>query len=104
MTAAWEALRALPLKIEAVGFERQAATFAYGFERITTLVRLMGGGAEGQGEDVSLHETDEHSLHVLTPDFGLVGSRTLEPFCDHLAPVDQFAVPPEWEPARRWRH
>jgi hypothetical protein len=104
MTEAWERLRELPLEVESVAFDRQAATFAYGFERITTLVRLIGGGAEGHGEDVSLHETDEHSLHVLTPDFGLVGSWTLESFCDHLASVDQFAVPPEWEPARRWRN
>jgi hypothetical protein len=28
----------------------------------------------------------------------------LESFCDHVVSVDQFAVPPEWEPARRWRN
>jgi L-alanine-DL-glutamate epimerase-like enolase superfamily enzyme len=100
----WARLRGLPLEIESVAFERQAATFAYGFERITTLVRLLGAGAEGQGEDVSLHETDAQSLHVLDPDLGLVGSWTLESFCDHIVTVDQFAEPPEWEPARRWRN
>ena len=104
MTDAWEGMRELPLEVESVAFGRQAATFAHGFERITTLVRLAGGGAEGHGEDVSLHQTDEHSLHVLNPDLGLVGSWTLESFCDHVASVDQFAVPPEWEPARRWRN
>ena len=104
MSAAWDALRELPLEVGSVAYERQAATFAYGFERITTLVRLQGGEAEGHGEDVSLHDGDEHSLHVLRPDFGLVGSWTLESFCDHLASVDQFAEPPEWEPARRWRN
>ena len=72
----WERLRNLPLEIESVAYERQAATFAYGFERITTLVRLLGSGAEGQGEDVSLHETDAQSLHVLEPELGLVGSFT----------------------------
>ena len=40
----WDRLRDLPLTIESVAFDRQAATFAYGFERITTLVRLIGGG------------------------------------------------------------
>ncbi len=100
----WEALGGLPLTIDSVVYDRQAATFAYGFERITTLVRLVGGGLEGHGEDVSLHESDEHSLHVLDPDLGLVGAWSLESFCDHLASVDPFAVPPEWEPARRWRN
>ena len=100
----WGRLRELPLAIESVAYERQAATLAYGFERITTLVRLIGGGAEGHGEDVSLHETDAQSLHVLAPDLGLVGSWTLESFCDHLTRVDPFAEPPEWEPARRWRN
>jgi hypothetical protein len=104
MSTAWDALRGLPLRVDSVVYDRQAATFAYGFERITTLVRLVGDGAEGHGEDVSLHGGDEHSLHVLNPDLGLVGSWTLESFCDHLASVDQFAVPPEWEPARRWRN
>jgi L-alanine-DL-glutamate epimerase-like enolase superfamily enzyme len=104
MSAPWDALRDLPLEISSVAFDRQAATFAYGFERITTLVRLVGGGLEGHGEDVSLHDSDEHSLHVLDPDLGLVGSWTLESFCDHLAATDQFAVAPEWEPARRWRN
>jgi L-alanine-DL-glutamate epimerase-like enolase superfamily enzyme len=104
MTDAWERLRELPLEVESVAFERQAATFAYGFERVTTLVRLCADGLEGHGEDVSLHDSEEHALHVLTPDFGLAGSWTLESFCDHLAATDQFAVPPEWEPARRWRN
>ena len=90
--------------VEAVAYDRQAATFAYGFERITTLVRLSGGGAEGHGEDVSLHETEDHALHVLDPDFGLAGEWTLESFCDHLAATDQFPVPVEWEVARRWRN
>ena len=49
----WDALRALPLQIESYAFERVAATQAYGFERITTRVRLSGGGVDGLGEDVS---------------------------------------------------
>jgi hypothetical protein len=104
MTVSWDRLRELPLVVEAVAYDRQAATFSYGFERITTLVRLSGRGAEGQGEDVSLHEGEDGALHVLDPDFGLRGEWTLESFCDHLAATDQFAEPPEWEPARRWRN
>jgi L-alanine-DL-glutamate epimerase-like enolase superfamily enzyme len=100
----WGRLRDLPLTIESVAYERQAATFAYGFERVTTLVRLRGGGAEGLGEDVSPYEDEGYTLHVLDPDFGLAGAWTLESFCDHLAATDQWPVPIEWEAARRWRN
>jgi len=100
----WARLSELPLTIESAAFERQAATFAYGFERFTTLVRLRGGGAEGLGEDVSPYESEEPTLHVLAPDLGLAGTWTLETFCDHLAATDQWPVPPEWDVARRWRN
>ena len=100
----WEALGGLPLTVDSVVYDRQAATFAYGFERVTTLVRLVGGGAEGHGEDVSPHETEDYSLHVLDPDFGLVGEWTLESFCDHLAATDQWPVTVEWDVAKRWRN
>jgi hypothetical protein len=104
MSATWAQLGELPLTIESVVYEKQSATFAYGFERVTTLVRLRGGGAEGLGEDVSPYEDEGYTLHVLTPDFGLVGRWTLESFCDHLAATDQWPVKIEWGAASRWRN
>jgi hypothetical protein len=100
----WARLSELSLTVEAADFERQAATFAYGFERFTTLVRLRGGGHEGLGEDVSPYESEEPTLHVLRPDLGLAGTWTLESFCDHLAATDQWPVAPDWDVARRWRN
>src|SRR3712207_8745540 len=95
-TDTWTRLRELPLTVEAVTYERQSATFAYGFERVTTLVRLDGGAHEGLGEDVSPYESEDPTLHVLAPELGLAGAWTLEAFCDHLAATDQWPVPPEW--------
>ena len=103
-TDTWARLRELPLTIDSAAFERQAATFAYGFERFTTLVRLRGGGHEGLGEDVSPYESEEPTLHALQPDLGLPGDWTLESFCDHLAATDQWPVAPDWDTARRWRN
>ena len=88
----WPLLRELPLTIESVAYERQAATFSYGFERFTTLVRLRGGGAEGLGEDVSPYEDEGPTLHALAPSFPLEGDWTLESFCDQLASIDQWPV------------
>ena len=51
----WPRLAGLPLVIEACAYERLHAVLAYEFERITTHVRLVGAGADGLGEDVSIH-------------------------------------------------
>jgi L-alanine-DL-glutamate epimerase-like enolase superfamily enzyme len=104
MTEPWDRLRDLPLVVEAYAFERQARTFSYGFERVTTLVRLTGGGAEGLGEDVSPFQDEAPTLHVLAPELPLTGEWTLEAFCDRLAETDQWPIAPEWDAARRWRN
>ena len=56
----------------------------YGFERVTTVVRLRGGGTDGCGEDVSPYEDEAGTLHVIGPVLPLAGEWTLESFCDHL--------------------
>jgi hypothetical protein len=97
-------LTALPVLVESCEYERRHATMAYGFERVTTVVHLRGGGAEGHGEDVSPHETEDDTLHVLAPDLALGGEWTLGALCDRLRELDQWPVAPRWEMARRWRN
>jgi hypothetical protein len=104
MESAWERLRALPLRIESYEFERLSATVAYGFERVTTLVHLRGGGAEGLGEDVSPFEDEADTLHVTAPDLPLTGEWTLESFCDHVAGLELWPQPPHYDAAVRWRN
>ena len=103
----WEQLRDLPLTVESVAFERQSASFS-DFERVTTLVRLRGAGAEGLGEDVSVspfpEDEEEGTLHVLVPPFPLAGNWTLESFCDQLGSFEQWPVAPSWDVMRRWRN
>jgi hypothetical protein len=100
----WKRLAALPVVIESYELERQAATLSYGFERVTTLVRLIGAGEEGLGEDVSPFEDEAKTLHVLGPVVPLAGDWTLGSLCEHLAGVDQWPLPPDWDPMRRWRN
>jgi hypothetical protein len=100
----WDDLRALPLRVETYDFERQSAQLTHAFDRVTTRVRLAGDGAEGLGEDVSPFEDEADTLHVARPALPLAGDWTLEAFCDHLAEVEQWPVPPRWEPAARWRN
>jgi hypothetical protein len=100
----WPRLAELPLTVESCAFERLHAVLAHDFQRVTTHVRLSGAGVEGIGEDVSVHVEDGGSLHETQPDFQLAGEWTLAGFCDHLATLDMWPKPPEWEPARRFRN
>jgi L-alanine-DL-glutamate epimerase-like enolase superfamily enzyme len=103
MHSAWDRLRNLPLHVESYEFERRASV-GYAFERVTSLVRLRGGGADGLGEDVSPYEGEDDTLHVTAPELPLTGEWTLESFCDQLAGLDQWPVPPRWDVGRRWRN
>jgi len=101
----WKRLAGLPLAIESYELDRLVADGTWEVERATTLVRLQGHGAEGLGEDVGVMPGDEaDALHVRRPSLALAGEWTLESFCDHLATVEQWPAPPEWEMARRWRN
>ena len=100
----WDRLRALPVAVESYELERLSASLSYGFERVTTRIRLVGGGADGRGEDVSPYEDEADTLHAMGPVLPLAGEWTLESFCDRLTQLDQWPVPPRWEMARRWRN
>jgi hypothetical protein len=100
----WPRLAELPLVVESCAFERLHAVLAHDFERVTTHVRLAGAGAEGLGEDVSIHVEDGGSLHERQPALPLTGEWTLAAFCERTASLDLFPEPPEWEPARRMRN
>jgi hypothetical protein len=103
MESLWPRLAELPLVVESCEYDRMHAVLARDFQRVTTHVRLVGAGAYGLGEDVSVHVEDGTSLHETQPTLPLAGEWTLAGFCDHLATLDPWPKPPEWEPARRYR-
>ena len=100
----WPRLAELPLVIEACEYDRLHAVLAYEFERITTHVRLVGAGADGLGEDVSVFREDGTALHETRPALPLEGEWTLAGFCDHLATLELWPEPPEWDVALRFRN
>ena len=61
---------------------------AYEFERVTTRVRLVGAGADGLGEDVSVFRENGTAVHENWPSLPLEGEWTLAGFCEmrHSAP------------------
>jgi hypothetical protein len=100
----WPRLAGLPLVVEACEYDRLHAVLAYEFERITTHVRLAGAGADGLGEDVSVFREDGTALHETRPPLPLEGEWTLAGFCDHLATLELWPEPPEWDVALRFRN
>ena len=79
------------------------AVLAYEFERITTHVRLVGAGIDGLGEDVSVFREEGTALHETRPALPLEGEWTLAGFCEHLAMLELWPEPPEWDGALRFR-
>jgi L-alanine-DL-glutamate epimerase-like enolase superfamily enzyme len=93
----WSKIADLPLVVETCEFERLHTVLAYEFERVTTHVRLTGAGVDGLGEDVSVHVEDGSSLHEARPALPLAGQWTLAGFCDHVATLELWPEPPEWD-------
>ena len=103
-TSRWPLIADLPIVVDGCAFERLHTMQAHGFQRVTTHVRLAGGGTEGVGEDVSTHVENGTSLHETRPDLPLQGEWTLASFCAHLTALDLWPEPPEWDAARNFRH
>ncbi len=99
----WSKIAELPLVVEACEYERLHAILAQESERITTHVRLIGAGTDGLGEDVSVLHEDGNSLHEARPALTLAGEWTLAGFCDHIATLELWPEPPEWDGLLRCR-
>ena len=100
----WPRLAGLPLVIETCEYERLHAVQADEFDRITTHVRLAGAGTDGLGEDVSVFREDGTTLHETRPALPLEGEWTLAGFGEHLATLELWPQPPEWDVALRLRN
>jgi len=99
----WPRLAGLRLVIETCEYERLHAVLAYEFERVTTQVRLVGAGVDGLGEDVSVFRENGTALHETRPALPLEGEWTLSGFCEHVATLQLWSEPPEWDTALRFR-
>ena len=95
----------LPLTIDEHELDLLEHQVSSEFIRTTTIVRLLGGGEEGLGEDVT-YSGDEHDrLAELGPALPLPGEWTIDSFSRRLDEVELFPSPPEmaaFADYRRW--
>lgn len=71
----YDALAPLPVTVDGYRLERREMEVSSGFTRVTTTVVLEGGGAQGQGEDVT-YDAADHGAGPAGLD--LTGPRTLD--------------------------
>jgi hypothetical protein len=91
----WKRFAELSLEIDSYELERLERGVTRGFTRVTTVVRLRGGGEEGLGEDVTWYAEAHDREQAAGPVLPLAGRWTLETFSEALE------IP---EPHRRWAY
>ena len=98
----FDRLADLPLEIE--GYELEGLEFQTpGFERLSTVIHLRGGGEEGLGEDVTYDALDHVALQDAGPTLELTGSTTLGEFCELIGGLDTFPAEPQRDVSRLYR-
>jgi hypothetical protein len=101
--ASFNLIADLPLDVEACEFEGLEITIGE-FERLTTVVKLRGGGHEGIGEDVTYDAVDHIAQQDAGPPEGLLGSHSFAGFSRQLGAIDLFpAAAPQRDVSREYR-
>jgi L-alanine-DL-glutamate epimerase-like enolase superfamily enzyme len=90
----FDRLAELPLVVEGYELEGLRAQVSSGFERLSTVVHLRGGGHEGVGEDVVYDAEDHVALQKAGPVLELAGEHSLGNFCARIDQLDLFPVAP----------
>jgi hypothetical protein len=93
----------LPVDVESYELEPHELEVSSEFTRLTTVIRLRGGGEEGVGEDVTYDALD----HIAQQDAGailpLAGSYSLGELCEKIGGLDLFPSEPVREVSRLYR-
>ena len=101
----YDSVRDLPLTVESYALDGLEQQVSSDFLRKTTLVRLIGAGEEGIGEDVT-YDANEHDLQQSRGAvLALSGDWTLHSFSEHLETLPLFDHEPEqhaYLDYRRW--
>jgi L-alanine-DL-glutamate epimerase-like enolase superfamily enzyme len=101
--ATFDKLADLQLEVEGYELDGLRAQVSSGFERLTTVVRLRGGGFEGVGEDVVYDGVDQQALQDAGPVHDLKGRYALGDFCALIDSLDLFPAEPQRDVSRLYR-
>ncbi len=99
----FDRLAGLALEVGGYELEGRSAQVSSGFERLSTVVHLQGGGVEGVGEDVVYEAEDHVALQRAGAVLELAGRYRLGEFCELIDGLDLFGVAPERDVSRLYR-
>jgi hypothetical protein len=103
--ATYDAVADLPLEVDSFALDRLEQAVSTDFTRVTTVVRLRGGGEEGVGEDVTYSAEDQTEFQAEGPRLPLAGSHALDSFSQLVGRLELFAREPDvaaYYDYRRW--
>ena len=99
----FDLLSGLALDVDGYVLDGLRQQVSSGFERLTTVVRLRGGGEEGIGEDVVYDPSAQIAFQRAGPICNLAGSYSLGEFCELVGSLDLFQVAPRDAVSRLYR-
>jgi L-alanine-DL-glutamate epimerase-like enolase superfamily enzyme len=101
----YDRVRELPLRVESYELDPHELFVRPEFTRKTTVVRLLGAGKEGLGEDVTYDGPLQDAQQARGPVLPLAGEWTIESFSRQLETQALFPEPPDrhdYVDYRRW--
>lgn len=99
----YERVAELPVEIESWSMEGLSIKPSPEFERLSTVIRLEGGGEQGSGEDITYEALDQIALQDAGPVHDFTAAGSVGEFCELAGSLDLFPTPPEREVSRLYR-
>src|SRR6266576_4853879 len=99
----YERIADLPVEIASYELEPLERDVSSDFTRLSTVIRLRGGGEEGVGEDVTYDALDHVALQDAGPVHDLSGASTMGELCELVEGLDLFPASPVRDVSRLYR-
>jgi L-alanine-DL-glutamate epimerase-like enolase superfamily enzyme len=99
----YEKLSSLPVQIDSYELEPLERDVSSDFTRLTTVIKMRGGGHEGVGEDVTYDALDHVALQEAGPNLPLAGEWTIGSLGQKVAELDLFPAEPVRDVSRLYR-
>jgi L-alanine-DL-glutamate epimerase-like enolase superfamily enzyme len=99
----YEKLSSLPLQIDSYELEPLERDVSSDFTRLTTVIKMRGGGQAGVGEDVTYDALDHVALQEAGPILPFAGEWTIGSFGQQVADIDLFPAEPVRDVSRLYR-
>lgn len=83
----YDRIRDLPVRIDGFTLRQSSLPVSSGFERITTVIEMSGGGLLGSGEDVTYEPEPHHEIATSPPTLPLDAATTVGEASQILDPI-----------------